>query len=217
MGTEIQEIGERRPPESWTQYGVCKLKRKTSVIQGENPIWIESRSREDAEAAYREAQQWLSPLPPERLIGLLGELNLKTIPRAEDGDDREGRFRLYARELQAFPGDVVRDCLRNWPDKFFPAWTELRDAIAGDRRIKERRQRVDALRKFLNGEQGGEPLGPPPTDQQIQRMRDHFAPDKPPPLSPEKLARLAEVDRVHGAAAKAKTKTTFNRLNQRGE
>ena len=184
--------------------------------QGENPLHI-SGSRIDAERALTEARGWMRPLPDAALRQELVALHLKTVSRKGTEIDLNLRLEVFLKELSAFPGDVVRDCLRHWPDKFFPAWAELREAIAADRRIRERRQRIGALERFLIGAQDTERQGPPPTDEQVERMRKHFAPNWAPEVSGETKARLAEVDRVHGPAAKAKTSTTFNRLGQRGE
>lgn len=176
------------------------------MTQGENPFRI-SGSRTDAEHALREVRQWLAPLPENALRRELVALHAIT-PSAKKGEtDLELMLEIYVKKLQDFPGDVARDALQNWSGSFFPSWPELRDVIASDWRIRERRQRLDALRAFLNNEQDEKPSGPAPTPEQIARNEAYVREargDNPAALSQEKLERLAEVDRVHGDAAKAK-------------
>lgn len=144
-----------------------------------------------------------------RLIGLLGELYLKTIRRGEGDVDREGLFRIYARDLSFFPGDVVADAIRNYRGKYFPALIELQDSIEKDRRISERRLRIEALRAFLNGEQQ-DCNGPPPTEAQLERNQRWVKTRKEDTAVIEsKVVRLAEVDRLHGEGAKSQNKRNW--------
>ena len=191
------------------------------MLQGENPFLI-SGSRDDAQEAYIEARTWLRALPEKDLRHELLALHVKTV-RANNGDmDLELTLEVYLAELKAYPGDVVRDVLRNWPGKFFPAWAELKDAITQDRRIRERRQRIEALGAFLDGRQPDEPERKPPTTAQIERNAvyvkrlaglgpgTHFDEDK--------LARLAAVDelppeKVQAPGREFKTIETLRREN----
>lgn len=175
-------------------------------MQGENPYQIESRSRSDAEAAFRELQAWMRPLPEARMFGALGELYIRTARRGEGETDKEALFRIYARDLAAYPGDVTLSAITGYRGTFFPALGELQEIIERDSRIRERRLRLEAFRAFLTGEPE-KPKGPPPTAEQIERNAQwarEMSGNKPAPISQEKLDRLAEVDRVHGDAAKAK-------------
>ena len=167
--------------------------------QDQNPYRIESSSRADAEAALREAQNWLSPLPWDRLVKLLGELYLKTARRSEEDFDRDALFSLYGRALSAYPGDVVRDAINGYRGKFFPALVELQDEISTDRRIRERRLRIEALRAFLNGDQGEKPIKrcTPEQLEQIKKKYGWEGSEVYAPPSEEVAENLARVDALN--------------------
>ena len=174
-------------------------------MQGENPYRV-SGSRDDAAFALDEARRWLKPLPEKDLRQELAALDVKTAKRGETQKELRLRLEIFTAELRKYPGDVVRDALRGWRGVFFPAWAELRDAIEGDRRALERRQRIAALEAFLNPAPA-EPIGEPPTEEQIARnaqWASELRGGGDTGLSEEKRARLAEVDRLHGDSAKPK-------------
>lgn len=208
MENEIQKTELAKPPESWTSYGACSVRRKTATVQGESPILIESSSRADAEAALREIDHWLAPLPEKRMYGLLGELYLKTARRTERDDDKEGLFRLYARELARYPGDLLANYINNYRGTFFPVLAEIQNAMERDWRFAERRRRREALCAFLGGEQCDEPRRSRPTTEQIRRNERYFSADREPksivPLSDEKLAALEKIDRMPAQIAHRK-------------
>ena len=173
-------------------------------MEGENPIHVDSSSKDDVETALRESQRWMRPLPESRLIALLGELYLKVPSQFREDIDREAMFRLYARELSAYPGDVVRDAIRGYRGEFFPGLPKLQIAIEADDRIAARRRVVDALESFLRKDVVEDvPPHRRPTQAQIERNERHFRSQPPKVYSQETLDRLAEVDRVHGDKAKA--------------
>lgn len=206
---ELTKADQACPPEFWTSYGRLTLTRKTAVTQGENPIQV-TGSKEDARSALAEIDGWMKPAPDGKVIEWLSALFLKTVSQGMGDEDYRAKIKLYAAELRRFPADVVRDAIRNYRGDYFPTFNKLQEAIERDRRIHERMIRAKAVRAFLEGEE--RPKGPPPTDAQLERaaqwVRQNRG-DEPAPLSQEKLDRLAEVDRIHGEAAKAKLKSTF--------
>ena len=131
-------------------------------------------------------------------------LHAKTINRNTADVDLDLMLEIYLGELKAYPGDVVRDHVRRWASKYFPAWVELKENIVSDRRISERRQRMMALQAFLSGTEDDEILSHRrPTQAQIERNERHFRSEPAKIYSQETLDRLAEVDCVHGDKAKA--------------
>lgn len=156
-------------------------------------------------SALAELAVWLRPASMEALVIELSERYLASGRQAETGDDRKALIALYARKLRDYPADVALDAVRGWRGKFFPAFEELRDIILADRRLHVRRQKQSALRAYFDG--SDEPQGDPVTRAQIERNARWAASAKgqaPAPLTQEKRDRLAEVDRVHGDAAKAR-------------
>lgn len=139
----------------------------------------------------------------EDLVKALSELYLMSARAGETSEDRRAVVALYARKLRDYPDDVALDAVTGYRGKFFPTFEELRTIIGNDRRVSVRLQKQAALKAFLNGEDTTK--GPPPTPEQIERNAQWVSEtrgDKPQPLSQEKLDRLAEVDRVHGKAAR---------------
>lgn len=166
-----------------------------------------SGSLSDARQALVEAQRWLGPAVEETLQRALGELYIRTARRAEEAAERKALLRLYARELSALPGDLVLEAIRAYRGTFFPALDELRGPVERSGRLRERRLKIAAIREFLNAPEE-KPVRRAPTDEQRAKMRalaKELSGDAPPEITPEIAAALAEVDRVHGARAKAKT------------
>lgn len=132
---------------------------------------------------------------------------MKTVSAKAAETDLDLTLEIYLHELQNFPGDVVRDALRRWAGKFFPAWAELREILLSDPRIKARTQRINALSAFLNGRQEQQPERIPPTQAQIDRNAAYAKRlsglAETTFYDAEKLARLAAVDEAHGERAKA--------------
>lgn len=91
----------------------------------------------------------LEPARSTQIIGLLGELRLKTRTRHGSPDDALAQVGLYARDLEQWPADVVRHVLGQWPVTcdFWPTWRELAEAC--DRACKKRRALAEFLRANL--------------------------------------------------------------------
>ena len=174
--------------------------------QGENPFQIVCTSRDDAEHALIEARRWLKPLPQQALRQELVKLHVKTASAKTGAVDLELTLEVYLDGLQAYPGDVVRDVLRNYPGTFFPAFAELKQAITTDKRIAGRLQRIDALEDFLDGnpKQTPKPRPAPIGNEIIMAMRRKYgfaANNEPQALTDEQREALARVDQKHGEKA----------------
>lgn len=119
------------------------------MIQGQNPYHILGSSKVDAEAALREAELWLLPADEARLKQALVALHATT--HKQKSDDRAVTFqlKLFHEGLQGFPGDVVLDVINRWSGKYFPALNELKAEITKDARMRERTNRIRALKDYL--------------------------------------------------------------------
>ena len=194
------------PADTWDSYGAVRFHRKTAMDQGENPFQIVCASRDDAEHALIEARRWLKPLPQQDLRQELVKLHVKTASAKSGAIDLELTLEVYLDGLQAYPGDVVRDVLRNYPGKFFPAFAELRQAITTDKRIAGRLQRIDALEDFLDGkpEQTPKPRPAPIGSETIMAMRRKYgftSNNEAQALTDEQRESMARVDQKHGEKA----------------
>ena len=119
------------------------------MLVPQGPLAAEASSRQDVQSALAEAERWMEPATREALVRALMELYMVTARRAEDVQDRNGLIALYARELRSYPGDVALAAIAGYRGKFFPALSELQDAIARDTRLVGRRNVIRAFREFL--------------------------------------------------------------------
>lgn len=174
MPHEMIETGRAPSPEWWQTYGTCSFSRRTVIEQGQNPYRITSLKRSDAEAALREIRRSLEGPPRDRLLAWLSELYLKTARPGSNDEDFKARLQIYARDLAGFPADIVLEAIRDWRGTFFPAFTELAVKIETDRRLAERRTRIEALELFLAGRQDEKPKGKPVTPEFIATLRAKY-------------------------------------------
>lgn len=134
----------------------------------------------------------------EALVRALSELYLMTARAGEASEDRKAVVALYARKLRDFPADIALAAIANYRGKFFPAFEELRELVIADDRLKVRRQKREALRAYLAGEQVSEGVKNPVTDAQIERMeayaRSLKAPAEMTGADDETIDRLAAFD-----------------------
>jgi|GEM_PF-4737984 len=140
------------------------------TIQGENPIEVTARNKEELRVAMKEAEQWMLPATNYSIIAALGELYMVSVKRAEQSEDRKATFLLYTRELRKFPGDIVLKGIHSSTGKFFPALNELIQVITADRLLRVRRQLIDAVRTCLENWDKPKRVCNPVTKQQIRRM-----------------------------------------------
>jgi hypothetical protein len=91
------------------------------------------------------AAKTLQPAGGEVAVKELTRLGLQTKLRAEDGGTMEARLLVYAEDLAQYPADIVVDACRFWgrTEKFFPAWSELKDLL--DVRVKRRKRLAAAV------------------------------------------------------------------------
>lgn len=155
----------------------------------------------------------------EKLMAELSKLYVRTARRAEGDQDRETLVKLYAVELSKLPGDLALAQIAAYRGTFFPALDELRVPIERSDRLKTRKQKLEALRRAVDGDN-------PQTERIIsdeeraviaERFRRLSASLRPPqenPFPPDVLERLAEIDRMHGDAAKAKGWKPLGELSQ---
>lgn len=74
-------------------------------------------------------------------------LHLRTKTRKEDGSDMEGRIKVFARDLEVYPPDVVVEACKSIAAKstFFPAWAEVQKEC--DRLVSPRQNLRAALER----------------------------------------------------------------------
>jgi hypothetical protein len=107
-----------------------------------------------AEKALRMYESACLPAPDQTVYIELAALRSLTKVAQADTDDIKLQMAVYARQLRAYPGDVVLHVLRSQPgmEKFWPSWAELKerlDLYAG-KRLEKRQQ----LRELLALSQG---------------------------------------------------------------
>jgi len=89
-------------------------------------------------AAIRAA---MTPPPRSKVVHFLTLLRAGTKAKAETDLTMDLVFELYVPRLLPFPADIVKNVCLRWPDKWFPAISELEEAaqrMAAPRRIAER-------------------------------------------------------------------------------
>ena len=145
--------------------------RRRSLIEGDQSEMMIEGPKEEARAALREVENWLSAAPVALLAKALSELYLRTARRAEDTEDRQALVKLYARELSRYPGDLAVCEIEKYRGTFFPALDELRGPLEKSDRLLKRRRLASALRAFLAGETERR-KGPPPSDAQHAKVRE---------------------------------------------
>ncbi len=140
------------------------------TTQGENPIEVVARNKEDLHVAIKEAERWMQPATAYSIITALAELHMISAKKNQQSEEFKSTFRLYTREFMKFPGDIVLNAIQTSNGKFFPALSEIVQVITADRRLRFRRQHLDALRACLENWDKPKRICNPVTKQQIQRM-----------------------------------------------
>lgn len=108
---------------------------------------LPAMTEEKRTQALHLVDQSLMPMTQSECFGLLGELKLTTMSRADQGHDLEAQLKIYARKLQEFPADVVRHVLTSQSShsKWWPTWAELKDRL--DFGLRRRLKLKEALTK----------------------------------------------------------------------
>lgn len=116
-------------------------------------------------AATAIAEELLRPASEATVIAELGRLRALTVSR-DIHEDIGIVFAVYTDELKRYPGDIVREVLREWPrsHRFWPSMAELVEGI--DRLVKPRRALRDALRSGYRPPPSARPETPPLTAEE---------------------------------------------------
>jgi hypothetical protein len=87
----------------------------------------------------------LVPAPGPMIAKEIARLGMVCKVRAEEVDEIKLRIGVFADELREYPADVLVDACRFWgrTEKFFPAWSELKDLL--DVRVKRRKRLAAAV------------------------------------------------------------------------
>ena len=165
----------------------------------------------DARTALAVVDRWLEPASLEAIVTELGELYLRTARKKEDTADRKAVIALYARELAVLPADLVIEGIRAYRGDWFPPLDAIRVPIERDLRLRDRRAKARALRRFLvEGPDASTDPVPLTTDQRraisirlralvdelvaADRPAEKAPPGKDAPISPELRALIRGAD-----------------------
>jgi hypothetical protein len=153
-----------RDPESNTSAMVSSLRRHgvTATVKhkitfptdpktGETNGWrevisgceIALTSSADHKAALAIIDQTMAPADEGDMEIWLAELTLVTARRNTSEAESELFLTAYTSRLAAYPGDIVRQTLKDWDGKWFPTWGELKDIL--EARVAPRRAIRTAL------------------------------------------------------------------------
>lgn len=93
-------------------------------------------------------ERFMVPLKAKDIAKLLTEVYVLTKRRKDDQVELDFAVLAYGSRLMEYPGDIVAEVLKGWPDKstWFPSWHELKKTI--DRR-NDREKMLKALVKKL--------------------------------------------------------------------
>jgi hypothetical protein len=132
------------------------------------------RRRSGLSAKSEDANKWLEPAPPRKIVEELTRLRMVT--KAKDpGEDLDLLVTAYAERMAEYPLDIICETCREIADKstFFPAWAELKAAL--DDWMNPRREIVAGLNKL---KPALPPYNPPPlladllTSGEVKPMTD---------------------------------------------
>lgn len=90
----------------------------------------------DVAGAISTVRASMTPADPDTTLKWLAELSVKCA--IKDQTEFSGKLTLgvYAKELAAYPADIVRDALREWAQdsKWWPTWHDLYERLEEDLR-----------------------------------------------------------------------------------
>lgn len=86
--------------------------------------------------------------PPEKSIveEWLAELSIMVARSKQAEVDEKLRLAVYARNLSAYPADIVKHAILGVGHKFWPVWIELKDYC--DNELAARNVLIDELKKI---------------------------------------------------------------------
>lgn len=101
------------------------------------------------EACSQTIAELLAPADEESLVTWIGCMGALVAKKDQGGEVSELELLAYAQKLQEWPGDVVRDVLRRYPDenKWWPEWFDLRQMLASE--AAERMALATAYRRWI--------------------------------------------------------------------
>lgn len=114
-------------------------------------------SQADHAAALAFVDEALEPAGEDFVLAELARLRAMTVSR-DVGQDLALVLAAYADELQRYPADAVREVLRGWGSKWWPAWNELRDQL--DRLVRPRQALREAMRRGYEPPEAKDPRRP---------------------------------------------------------
>lgn len=105
--------------------------------------------KQDLETAWRQMREINTPADLQSIIAELVRLRALTKARAETEQDAQILLTALAEEMAPYPIDIIRDACRKWArmEKFFPAWSELKDMM--DFRFNRRKRLEQALAEVM--------------------------------------------------------------------
>lgn len=139
-----------RDPESNTSALVSSLRRHgvTATVKhkitfptdpktGETSGWrevisgceIALASNADHKAALATINHTMAPADEGDMEIWVAELTLVTARRNTSEAESELFLTAYTSRLKAYPGDIVRQTLKDWDGKWFPTWGELKEIL----------------------------------------------------------------------------------------
>lgn len=121
-----------------------KLVFPTDPKTGEQKGWREVMDRcelvagpnADLMAGQGVLSELLAPASDNDIQLWLVELSTITARRSEGAEDAALTLVAYTSRLNQYPGDIVRQTLKDWSGKWFPTWGELKEIL--DARVAPR-------------------------------------------------------------------------------
>lgn len=150
MALPMAQEAVARDPDSNTSAMVSSLRRHgvTATVRhkitfptdpktGETSGWrevisgceIACTTSADHKAALATVSQTMAPADEGDMEIWLAELTLVTARRNTSEAESELFLTAYTSRLAAYPGDIVRQTLKDWDGKWFPTWGELKEIL----------------------------------------------------------------------------------------
>jgi hypothetical protein len=124
---------------------------------------------DDRQSALAFLDDALAPAGEAFVIAELGRLRALTISR-DVGQDLTLVLAVYADEMMRYPADAVREVLRGWRGKFWPAWAELADQL--DRLVGPRLALRATLQRGYRKPEYSPDWTPPPTEDEKREVME---------------------------------------------
>lgn len=86
----------------------------------------------DVMAGQQVLSELMAPAADGDIRLWLVELSTITARRSEGVEDAALTLTAYTSRLNQYPGDIVRQTLKDWSGKWFPTWSELKEILDDD-------------------------------------------------------------------------------------